>query len=47
MDTDLIQMTVRIPWGLIRRAKVKAVNENRTLRDLVMEALEIYLRSRR
>ena len=40
---DLVQVTVRIPRALWKRAKVRAVEEERDLRDVVMESLERYL----
>lgn len=40
---DLVQVTVRIPRSLWKRAKLRAVEEDRDLRDVVMESLERYL----
>ena len=37
---ELVQVTVRIPRSLWKRAKVRAAEQERDLRDLVMEGLE-------
>jgi hypothetical protein len=46
-EEELVQVTVRIPRSLWRRAKVRAAEEERDLRDLVMEGLERCLAPRR
>jgi hypothetical protein len=43
MADDLVQLTVRIPRSLWKRTKLRAVEEERDLRDVVMESLERYL----
>jgi hypothetical protein len=43
---DLVQLTVRIPRSLWKRAKLRAVEEERDLREIVMESLEAYLRTK-
>jgi hypothetical protein len=40
---DLVQVTVRIPRSLWKRAKLRAVEEERDLREIVMESMERYL----
>jgi hypothetical protein len=38
-----VKMTVAIPRALWKRSKLRAVEEERDLRELVIEALERYL----
>ncbi len=41
---DVVQLNVRIPAGLRKRLKIKAVEEDRDVADLVTQALEAYLK---
>jgi predicted DNA binding CopG/RHH family protein len=41
---ELFQLTVRIPYKLAERIKIRAVKERLTLQDLTTRALEAYLR---
>ena len=40
---DLVKMTVAIPRALWRAARVRAAEEDRDLRDVVIESLELFL----
>jgi plasmid stability protein len=40
----MFKLTVRLPDGLIQRAKIRAIKDRRTVQDLVAEALEAYLK---
>ena len=41
---DRARFTVEIPWALWRAAKLKAIDDGCDLRDVVIAALERYLR---
>jgi hypothetical protein len=43
VEKDLIRLNVEIPRELWRRAKVRAAETDKDLRELVMEALENHL----
>jgi hypothetical protein len=45
MADDLVKMTVEIPRSLWRSAKIRAAEQDRGLRDVVIESLERYLAS--
>lgn len=45
-DADLVQQTFRLPRGLIRRLKFRAVMEDTTQQALVIEAVETLLTTR-
>ena len=45
-DTDLVQQTFRLPRGLIRRLKIRAVMEDTTQQALVIEAVETLIAAR-
>ena len=45
-DADLVQQTFRLPRGLIRRLKIRAVMEDTTQQALVIEAVETFLAAR-
>jgi RNA polymerase-interacting CarD/CdnL/TRCF family regulator len=40
---EKVKMTVEVPRALWKRSKLRAVEEERDLRELVIEALERYL----
>jgi hypothetical protein len=42
-DKDLIRLNVEVPRDLWRKAKIRAAETDRDLKDLVIEALENYL----
>jgi hypothetical protein len=42
--TAVQKVTLNLPTRLVIRGKVRAVHENRTLQELVAQALEDYLR---
>jgi hypothetical protein len=42
-DEDLVKMTVAIPRTLWRSAKIRAAEQDRGLREIVIESLETYL----
>jgi hypothetical protein len=42
-DKDLVKMTVAIPRTLWRAARIRAAEEDRDLRDVVIESLEALL----
>ena len=42
-DQDLIKMTVAIPRALWRAARIRAAEQDRDLRDVVIESVELYL----
>lgn len=44
-EEEKVKMTVEIPRSLWKRAKLRAVEEERDLRELVIEALLSYLGS--
>lgn len=41
---ELVRTTVRLPHDLLKSAKVRAIEDNTTLQDLVIEALRQYLK---
>ena len=41
-----IKSTFRLPKELYRRLKIQAVQENRAVTDLLVDAVELYLRQR-
>jgi predicted HicB family RNase H-like nuclease len=43
----MVKMTVLIPKELHRRAKVRAAETDRDMREVVIEALEVLLRAER
>lgn len=42
-DGDLVKMTVAVPRTLWRAAKIRAAEQDRGLREIVIESLETYL----
>jgi hypothetical protein len=40
---EMVKMTVAIPRALWKRSKLRAVEEERDLREIVIEALQRYL----
>lgn len=42
-DEDLIRLNVEVPKELWRRAKIRAAENDLDLRQIVIEALELYL----
>jgi RNA polymerase-interacting CarD/CdnL/TRCF family regulator len=44
---EKVKMTVMVPRSLWKRSKIRAVEEERDLREVVIEALERYLKDRR
>jgi hypothetical protein len=42
-DKDLIRLNVEVPRELWRKAKIRAAETDKDLRELVIEALENYL----
>jgi hypothetical protein len=42
-DKDLVKMTVAIPRTLWRTARIRAAEQDRDLRDVVIESLETFL----
>jgi predicted DNA-binding protein len=42
-----IKSTFRLPVELYRRLKIRAVQENRPIADLLIDAIELYLSERR
>lgn len=47
MEKELVKMTVAIPRPLWRAAKIRAVEEGRDLREVVIDSLERYLAAKR
>jgi hypothetical protein len=47
MEKELVKMTVAIPRALWRAAKIAALDEQRDLREIVIDSLERYLAEKR
>jgi predicted DNA binding CopG/RHH family protein len=45
-EAEMTKLTIRLPKALIRRAKIRALQEERPLQDVVAELLEGYLKSK-
>jgi hypothetical protein len=43
--TPMARLSSRIPETLAEKIKIRAVREKRTVQDLLIEALELYLRT--
>jgi predicted DNA binding CopG/RHH family protein len=43
-DQERDKLTIRLPHGLIRRAKIRAAEEESTLQEIVRVAVDDYLR---
>ena len=41
---EMSKLTIRLPKALIQRAKIRALQEERSLQDIVAEVLEGYLK---
>ena len=46
-DAPMVKTTLLMPEELWRRAKIRALEENRDLRDLLIEGLEVVLKHAR
>lgn len=44
-EEETVKMTVNIPKPLHKEAKIQAIIEERTLREIVMDALEQYFQN--
>jgi predicted DNA binding CopG/RHH family protein len=43
-EADMSKLTIRLPKELIQRAKIRALQEERPLQEIVAEVLEAYLK---
>lgn len=46
-DKDVVKTSIELPAGLLKRAKIRAVEEGSDFRTLVIEGLEIRLKAAR
>jgi len=44
---DKVKLTVQVPRALWRAAKIRAAQEERDLREIVIDGIEMYLSARR
>jgi predicted DNA binding CopG/RHH family protein len=42
-EAEMSKITIRLPKALIQRAKIRALQEERPLQEIVAEVLESYL----